>query len=111
MPGSVAGTLGNAFDHQCQHADFHMGLDAAREPVVHGRHFDLGPLERAEAALYDHQPLVAEGGIFQTNGVVIGFKHPFPIVLGCIADSTAVDTDQAGLGDAQIAIVPPPIAW
>jgi len=50
--------------------------------MVHGRHLDLGALERAKAALDDFQPLVSAGGIFKADGVVIGLDHPFAIILG-----------------------------
>ena len=77
MPRHVTGSFGNPFDQKRQHADLHVALDAPGEPMVHGRHLDLGALERAEAALYDHQPFVSAGGIFKADGVVVGLDHPF----------------------------------
>ena len=61
--------------------------------MVHGRHLDLGALERAEAALDDHQPLVSAGGIFKADGVVVGLDHPFAIILGCLPNGSTIDSN------------------
>ena len=67
-----------ALDHQGQHADFDVGFDPAGEPVVHGCHFDLSTLEGSESsARMTIRPFVSHCGIFQADGVVIGFNHPF----------------------------------
>ncbi len=107
MPGLVAGKLGKAFDQQRQHTDFYMGRDTPGEPVVHGCHFYLSPFERTKAALYDHQPFISESGIFQTDGVIIGFKHPFAVILGGFPDSSAINTDKTAFGYFQISFIPP----
>ncbi len=48
--------------------------------MVHGHHFDLGALERAEAALDDHQSFVAAGGILDGDGIVVGLQDPFAVI-------------------------------
>ena len=51
--------------------------------MVRGRHLDLGAMEGSKAAFDDHQALVAAGGIFhQADGVIVGLKGPFTVVLG-----------------------------
>ena len=66
--------------------------------MIHRRHLYLGALERSKAALDDHQAFVAHGGIFKTDGVVVGLNYPFTIVLGRLTNRTPVDTDKARFG-------------
>ena len=70
--------------------------------MVHGGHLDLSAFEATKAALDDHKAFVAAGGIFQADGVIVGFKHPFAVILGRFTDGGPVDADLVGLGDAQI---------
>ena len=82
MPRSATCQLGYPLDEQCRHTYFHMAFNPPEGPVVHRRHLDLGPLERAEASFDDHQALVTAGGIFQADGVVVGLDHPFTVIFG-----------------------------
>lgn len=83
-----------------------MGFDTPARPVIHRRHFDLGRLQGTEAALDDHKALVAAGGVFQTDGVVVGLDDPLAVVLFRLTDGTAVDTHLPGLEDTKVALEP-----
>jgi len=76
MPGTTTFQLGYPLDEQRQHANFYMALNPSGCPMIHRRQLDLCALERTEASFYDHQAFVAAGGIFQADGVVIGFDNP-----------------------------------
>ena len=104
MPWLAALKLGDTLDQKGQHADFHVRFNASDGPVVHRGHSDLGALERTEAALDDHQPLIAAGGVFQTDGVVVGFDHPLAIVLFRLSDGSTIDADLPGFENTQVAL-------
>jgi hypothetical protein len=84
MPRHVAGSFGNPFDQKRQHADLHVALDAPGEPMAHGRHLDLGALERAEAALDDHQPLVSARVPTGFEITLSKFFKLSPIAINCM---------------------------
>ena len=103
MPRFAAAQLRDALDHQRQHTALHVRFDASRGPMLHRRHLDLRTFEGSEAALDDHQSLVAASGIFQTDGVVIGLQHPLAVVFGRLPDGCSVNANLSGLCDAQVA--------
>ena len=72
--------------------------------MVDRRHLDLGPFQGPEAALYHHEPFVATGGIFQADSVIIGFDHPFAVILGGFSDSSTVNPDFTALCHFQISL-------
>ena len=106
MPGLAARQLGDALDQQCQHTDLDVGLNAPRCPMVHGHHFDLGAFHRTKAALNHHESLVAAGGIFQADGIVIGFQDPFAVKPGRISDFGPIETDLVAFGNRQVTLEP-----
>jgi hypothetical protein len=83
-PGTAGTDLGESLKQKREHTHFHIGLNPPGQPVIHRGHLDPGPLERPEASLDDHQPLVTTGGVFETDGIIICLKHlrawhPFPV--------------------------------
>ena len=79
-----------------------MTLNSAGKPVVHRGHFNLGAFQRTKTAFDDHQPLITASGVFKADSIVIGFKHPFTIILGSFADLATVDADIIFFGNRQI---------
>ena len=79
-----------------------MTLNSAGKPVVHRGHLNLSAFQRTKTAFNDHKPLVTTSGVLKTDCVVIGFKHPFAIILGGRADLAAVDANTILLGNRQI---------
>ncbi|MEJ2330949.1 MAG: hypothetical protein P8Z33_14115, partial [Gammaproteobacteria bacterium] len=79
-----------------------------RKPVKHGGHFDLRALQRTKTALNDQQAFIAAGGILQSDRIVIGFQHPFPIITLRFAVSRCAETGMALvtalLGEAGMAL-------
>jgi glycosyltransferase involved in cell wall biosynthesis len=103
IPRLATSDLGHPLNLQGKYTDFCMGFDSSRDPVVHRRHLDLGALERAEAAFDDHQALVAAGGIFQADSIVVGLDDPFTVVFGGIHHRSPVDTQLTAFGGSQLA--------
>ena len=58
-----------------------MGFYAFGQPMVHGLHFDPGALKGPEGPLDHEQSLITGGGVFHSDGIVVGLKHPFTIIL------------------------------
>ena len=58
-PGLVRSELGNPLDEQRHDADFDMGFDATRQPMIDRLELQLSGLECAETTLDDHQALVS----------------------------------------------------
>jgi hypothetical protein len=79
-PGLRASQLRHTLDEQGENANPHMRLNAMRKPMKHWGHLDLRPLQRTKTARNDQKAFIAAGGILQTDRIVIGFEHPFPIV-------------------------------
>ena len=72
--------------------------------MIHRRHFDPGPLERAKTAFDYHESLVAAGGIFKADGIVVGFDYPFAIILDRITNGSPVNANESGFGDSQVSL-------
>ena len=92
-PGLLASVLGNAFDQQGQHPDLDMDLNAMRQPMEHGRHFNLSLFEWSKALLDHQQRFVTTRRIFQCDRIIIGLDDPFPIVLGSLLNRFLINTD------------------
>jgi hypothetical protein len=92
-PGLLATQLRQPFNEEGKHADFDMGLNPSRNPMVDRRHLDPGPLQGPEATLDDHESFITAGGIFQADAVIVGFEHPSAVILGRFPDRPAVDPD------------------
>jgi len=61
--------------------------------MVHRGHLNLGAFQRTKTAFDDHQPLITASGIFKADSVVIGFEHPFAIILDGLTYLAAVEQD------------------
>ena len=72
--------------------------------MVDGRHFNAGSFQGSETPLNDHESLVAAGGIFQADGIVIGFNHPSAVIPGRFPDRSTVDADYAALCHFQVSL-------
>lgn len=70
--------------------------------MKHRHHLYFRALQRAETTFDDQQALVAEGRVFQADGIVIGFKHPLAVVTGRFLDRLAVKPELSRLGDGRI---------
>ena len=103
IPRLATGDLSHPLNLQCQHTDLDMGFDSSRGPVIHRCHLDLRSLERTEAAFDDHQALVAAGGVFQADSVVVGLDDPFAVIFGGICHRSPVDMQLTAFGGSQIA--------
>ena len=63
--------------------------------MIHGAHFDLGSFQGAKTSFNDYQSLVAAGGVFKVDGIIVGFQYPLTVIFLGLADLTLIDLNLA----------------
>jgi hypothetical protein len=101
-PCFPAGQLGGSLDEKGKSADFDMGFNSVRQPVIDRGEMDLRAFECSKATLDDHEIFVPTGCVLDVEGVVIGDENPFPVVFLCLADLLGGEADFSRRTDGEI---------
>src|SRR5919198_3215079 len=73
--------------------------------MVHRTEIDLTTLEGPKAAFDHPETLIGQGGVSDTQGVVISEQHPFAIEALGLSNRLRVQTYLAGVSDCEVAPV------
>ena len=74
--------------------------------MIHRHHLYLRTLQQPEATFDDQKAFVAEGGVFEADRVVIGFKHPLAVVTRRFLDRRTINPKFTRLGGGQVTLEP-----